>query len=71
MTESRQRNTRLVWDETNRIMDEVFGHWGDQTEVHVPDVKKLTVPVSIRYTFMKEFVSYSSLDRVDGHWHCW
>ena len=58
MTELRQRNTRLVWDETNRIMDEVFAHWENEMEVHISDVKNLTVPVSANSFNYQEMHSF-------------
>lgn len=44
---SSQRNNKLIWDETFRIVDEMFQTvWGDQDVVEVDHVMELTVPVS-------------------------
>lgn len=45
---SSQRNNKLVWDETFRIVDEMFQTvWGDNDVVEVNHIMDLTVPVSI------------------------
>ena len=41
-----QKNTRLVWDETIRIMTDLFDNvWGDRSEVVVDHCVDLTLPV--------------------------
>jgi len=47
MTErSFQRNNKLVWDETIRIMNELFDNvWGDRSEVVVDHCMEITLPV--------------------------
>ena len=42
-----QRNNKLVWDETLRIMHDLFAHvWGDAPEVFVDHAVDVTLPVS-------------------------
>jgi hypothetical protein len=42
----RQKNTRLVWDETIRIMMDLFENvWGDRSEVVVDHCVDITLPV--------------------------
>ena len=42
----RQKNTRLVWDETIRIMMDMFENvWGDRSEVVVDHCVDITLPV--------------------------
>lgn len=45
-----QRNNKLVWDETVRIIDELFTQWGSQKEVAYQHTVDLTLPVSDRAT---------------------
>lgn len=41
-----QRNNKLVWDETIRIMVDLFDNvWGDESEVVVDHCVDITVPV--------------------------
>ena len=41
-----QRNTRLVWDETIRIMFDLFDNvWGDNPEIVIDNCVDLTIPV--------------------------
>ena len=41
-----QKNNKLVWDETNRIMDDLFDNvWGDKSEVVVDHFLEITLSV--------------------------
>jgi hypothetical protein len=41
-----QRNNKLVWDETIRIMEDLFDNvWGDQSEIVVDHCVDITLPV--------------------------
>lgn len=41
-----QKNNRLVWDETVRIVYDLFDNvWGTQNTVEVDNITDLTVPV--------------------------
>ena len=41
-----QRNTRLVWDETIRIMFDLFDNvWGDRPEIMLDHCLDITFPV--------------------------
>lgn len=41
-----QRNNRLVWDETQKIMLELFEQvWGTKNQISVDNIVDLTVPV--------------------------
>jgi hypothetical protein len=43
---NRQRNNKLVWDETIRIMNDLFDDvWGDRSEVVVDHCVDITLPV--------------------------
>ena len=43
----RQRNNRLVWDGTIKIMDDLFEDvWGSKEEVTVDNSTDITIPVS-------------------------
>ena len=42
----RQKNNKLVWDETVRIMTDLFDNvWGDRSEVVVDHCADITLPV--------------------------
>lgn len=42
----------MVYDETGRIMRDLFGNvWGDKTEIVVDNVMDITLPVSLRSQF--------------------
>ena len=42
----RQRNNKLVWDETIQIMDDLFDNvWGDKSEIVVDHCLDITFPV--------------------------
>jgi hypothetical protein len=42
----RQRNNKLVWDETIRIMNDLFDNvWGDKSEIVVDHCGDITLPV--------------------------
>jgi len=41
-----QRNNKLVWDETIRIMEDLFNNiWGDRSEIVVDHCVDITLPV--------------------------
>ena len=41
-----QRNNKLVWDETIRIMEDLFDNvWGDRSEIVVDHCVDITLPV--------------------------
>jgi hypothetical protein len=41
-----QRNNKLVWDETIRIMEDLFDNvWGDRSEIVVDHFADITLPV--------------------------
>ena len=41
-----QRNTKLVWDETTRIVMDLFDNvWGDRSEIVVDHFLDITLPV--------------------------
>ncbi|TBU22631.1 hypothetical protein BD311DRAFT_742873 [Dichomitus squalens] len=41
-------NTRLVWDETTKVLDNVFQNvWGDRDAVKLDNIMDLTVPVTL------------------------
>jgi cytochrome P450 len=41
-----QRNNKLVWDETIRIMEDLFDNvWGDRSEIVVDHCVEITLPV--------------------------
>jgi cytochrome P450 len=41
-----QRNNKLVWDETIRIMEDLFDNvWGDRSEIVVDHFLDITLPV--------------------------
>ncbi|KAI0642624.1 cytochrome P450 [Trametes meyenii] len=43
-----ERNNKLVWDETVRILYDLFDNvWGDTDTVDVADIKDLTVPITL------------------------
>jgi hypothetical protein len=45
-----QRNNKLVWDETNQIMMDLFDNvWGDKAEVVVDHCLDITLPVRFLY----------------------
>jgi hypothetical protein len=45
-----QRNNKLVWDETNQIMMDLFDNvWGDRAEVVVDHCLDITLPVRILF----------------------
>jgi hypothetical protein len=46
----RQKNNKLVWDETIRIMTDLFDNvWGDRSEVVVDHCVDITLPVRFRW----------------------
>jgi hypothetical protein len=46
----RQRNNKLVWDETIGIMNDLFDNvWGDRSEVVVDHCVDITLPVSFNF----------------------
>ena len=46
---NRQRNNKLVWDETLRIMGDLFDNvWGDRSEIVVDHCLDVTLPVRYR-----------------------
>ena len=43
-----QRNNKLVWDETTRIMMDLFDNvWGDRSEIVVDHCVDVTLPVRL------------------------
>jgi len=41
-----QRNNKLVWDETTRIINDLFDDvWGDRSEIVVDHCVDITIPV--------------------------
>lgn len=41
-----QKNNKLVWDETVRILDDLFENvWGTEASIDVDNITELTVPV--------------------------
>jgi hypothetical protein len=48
----RQRNNRLVWDETTKIMIDLFDNvWGDKPEIVVDNCVDVTLPVRYLHIF--------------------
>ena len=43
-----QKNNRLVWDETIRVMYDLFDNvWADKDTIEIDNITDLTVPVSV------------------------
>ena len=58
-----QRNTRLVWDETTRIMFDLFDNvWGDKPEIVLDHCLDITLPVgqALDFTHTLSDVSFRS-----------
>jgi hypothetical protein len=55
-----QRNTRLVWDETIRIMFDLFDNvWGDSPEIVLDHCVEITLPVGRVETLPHNFSDFS------------
>lgn len=56
----RQRNNKLVWDETTRIMTDLFDNvWGDRSEIVVDNF--LDISLQVRYTWLILYPPFSNL----------
>ncbi|KZV90451.1 cytochrome P450 [Exidia glandulosa HHB12029] len=56
-----ERNNRLVWDESIRVVDEVFESWGSG-EVHISDAKAFTLNVTLLVLSIASFGKRISWD---------
>ena len=64
-----QRNIRLVWDETIRIMFDLFDNvWGDSPEVVLDHCVDITLPVGRRMVDLPTNFQPSPSDRPFCHW---
>ncbi|KDQ09999.1 hypothetical protein BOTBODRAFT_36617 [Botryobasidium botryosum FD-172 SS1] len=42
-----ERNNKLVWRETSRIIGEIFAHWGEKETVSVNNIVDITLPLAL------------------------
>jgi len=42
-----ERNNKLVWQETARIVNEIFAEWGDKESVSIKHIVDITLPIAL------------------------